>query len=302
MKKLSVFLFIFFFLVSCTSTPSGKDYTVEVRAADYAFLAPDTIPSGWITFELDNTKAVHIHEISISKLPEGIGYAEYKEKFEGSWAEILKELQDGDIDVSGIYPREKALLPEWADDVKYICSRGLVSPGRKASKTVYLEPGQYAMECWVKTVDGAIHVSKGMTSPLTVTDAKAGSQEPAPKEKISVLENKIETDWKPSTGEHLFTLNLEADSSGYPIHNSIHLIKLDQETNLDTVNRWLDWYHVGGLRSPAPAVFLGGLSIYTSKVGDHPGYFSVDIREPGDYAWIVEVPEGQRLWEKFTVE
>ncbi len=290
------------FLVSCVRSSTDKSYKVEVTAADFAFLAPDTIPSGWITFELNNTKAIHVHEISISKLPAGIGYPEYMEKFVGSWEKILKELQDGEIERSGISEREEELLPPWADRVKYICSRGLVSPGRTASKTVFLEPGQYALECWVKTEDGAIHISKGMTSPLTVTDGKAGSLEPRPTEKISVLEDRIETDWKPGVGKHTFALYLEKDSAGYPIHNSIHLIRLDPETDLAGVNKWLNWYHVGGLRSPAPAVFLGGLSIYTAKVGDHPGYFTVDIKEPGQYAWIVQVPEGRSLWKKFTLQ
>ncbi len=288
-------------LFSCARSTSNKRYKVEITTADYAFIAPDTIPSGWITFVLNNSKAIHVHEISISKLPNGIGYQDYTQDFEGSWEKILKELQDGQIERSGILSREEALLPSWADGVKYICSRGLVSPGRKASRTVFLEPGQYAMECWVKTQDGAIHISKGMTSPLTVTKDKAGSLEPRPPEKISVLENRIETAWKPAVGKHSFALFLEKDSAGYPLHNNIHLIRLDPETDLAKVNKWLDWYHVGGLRSPAPAVFLGGLSIYTSKVGKHPGYFTVDITEPGQYAWIVQVPEGKTLWKKFTL-
>ena len=267
-----------------------------------AFIAPTKIPSGWITFVLNNENAKHVHEISISKLPKGVEYQEYVTKFEGSWAEILKELQDSVIDVSGIYAREKELLPGWADNVGYITSRGLVSPGHKAEKTIYLEPGQYAMECWVKTADGFIHLRKGMTLPLTVTVDSAKSAEPKRDEIINISKDNIETDWHRVQGKHSFSVHLEEDSTGMPIHNNINLIKVDDSTNLAETNKWLDWYHVGGLRSPAPAEFLGGFSTYHSKVGQQAEYFTVYLKESGRYAWIVEVPDGQHLWKTFTVD
>ena len=302
MKRLITYMFLLILPVSCGRSREEKTYKVEVKTADFVFIAPSEIPSGWITFVLNNENAKHIHEISISKLPDGIGYPEYKIKFEGSWAKILKELQDSVIDASGIYAREKELLPDWADQVQYITSRGLLSPGHKAEKTIYLEPGQYAMECWVKTTDGYIHVSKGMTLPLTVTGKSAKSSEPERDEIITITKDKIETDWNPGLGKHSFAVHLEVDSTGMPIHNNINLIKLDDSTNLVEINKWLDWYHIGGLRSPAPAEFLGGLSTYHSKVGQRAEYFTVYLKEPGRYAWIVEVPDGQELWKTFTLK
>jgi len=299
--------FLFFLLaitlfISCKHPEPVKLYKVEVRAADFAFAAPSEIPSGWITFVLNNEKAKHVHELSISKLPEGIDYKKYMQKFVSSWEIILKELQNGKINVSGISNREKELLPEWANQVHYITSRGLASPGYSNEKTVYLKPGHYALECWVKTADGAIHISKGMTSPLTVTANTADSTEPKPKEKITVTENRIKTDWHPGLGKHTFALYLKKDAEGYPVHNNINLIKLDNNTSLPEVNRWLDWYHTGGLRSPSPAVFLGGLSTYTSRVENQAEYFTVNIKAPGQYAWIVQVPDGRKLWKVFYVE
>ncbi len=301
MKKLFSYILPVILLFTGCKTKTEKTYKVEVKTADFAFLAPVKIPSGWITFELNNTNARHVHEISISKLPDGVAYKEYVEKFQGSWAKILKELQDSIIDVSGIYGREKVLLPQWADEVKYITSRGLISPGNIAEKTIYLEPGEYAMECWVKTADGYTHVSKGMTLPLTVTREQANSNEPDYNEKITITDDSIETNWNPSLGKHSFAVYLQEDSTGMPIHNNINLIKLDDSTDLVEVNRWLDWYHVGGLRSPAPAIFLGGLSTYHSKVGQRAEYFTVYLKNPGRYAWIVEVPEGRKLWKTFNV-
>ncbi len=302
MKKLIKWLLPVIFLVSCGQKNTEKAYKVEVKTADFAFIAPKKIPSGWITFVLNNENAKHVHEISISKLPEGIEYQQYMAKFVDPWFEILKELQDGKIDVSGISSRANELLPDWADKVQYITSRGLVSPGNKAEKTIYLEPGKYVMECWVKTSDGYVHISKGMTWPFTVMEESAKSSEPEPNEKITVSDNQIITDWQPSTGKHSFSVYLKDDSTGMPIHNNINLVKLNENTNLAEVNKWLDWYHVGGLRSPAPAVFLGGLSTYHSKVGQKAEYFTINLKEPGKYAWIVEVPDGQKLWKTFQVD
>ncbi len=241
-------------------------------------------------------------KISISRLPEGIGYTEYMDKFIGPWETILKELQDGKIEVKDIITRANELLPDWADKVQYITSRGLVSPGHKAEKTIYLEPGEYVMECWVKTSDGYIHVSRGMTHPFTVTKESAESTEPEPAEKITVNEHQIRTDWNPGLGKHSFAVFLQHDTSGMPVHNNINLIRLNDSTDLSKVNRWLDWYHVGGLRSPAPAEFLGGLSTYHSKVGQKAEYFTAYITEPGRYALIVEVPDGQQLWKTFEIK
>ena len=302
MKRLFIFLLPVILLVSCGEKKTEKAYKVEVKTADFAFLAPVEMPSGWITFVLNNGGAKHVHELSISRLPEGIAYQEYMDKFVGPWETLLKELQDGKIEVKDISSRAGELLPDWADRVQYITSRGLVSPGHKAEKTIYLEPGNYVMECWVKTSDGYIHISKGMTLPFTVTKKSAESSEPKPDEKIKVNENQIVTDWDPGLGKHSFAVYLQHDSDGMPIHNNINLIKLNDNTDLAEVNKWLDWYHVGGLRSPAPAEFLGGLSTYHSKVGQKAEYFTVYLANPGRYAWIVEVPDGRQLWKTFEVD
>jgi hypothetical protein len=49
----------------------------------------------------------------------------------------------------------------------------------------------------------------------------------------------------------------------------------------------MDWSAPGGLQTPAPAEFLGGLN---EMPAGSTGYFTVDL-EPGEYAWISEVPD-----------
>ncbi len=302
MNKLAKLILIGLALISCGHPKSGhKPYRVEVKAFDFAFQAPDTLPSGWITFVLNNETGHQVHELSLARIPKGISYQTYLANFNGGWATILKELQDGKISRSDIHERAGQLLPKWADSVAYITARGLVSPGRSAEKTLYLRPGSYALECWVKTSDGIIHLRKGMTKLLTITDDPANSPKPTPDSFITVYKDSIETSWNASLGKHTFALNIKTDGNGNAVHNDIHLIKLEESTDLKEVNRWLDWYHVGGLRNPAPAEFLGGTSTYYSKAGDQT-FFSLTIAKPGDYAWIVQTPEGEELWKKFSIE
>ena len=302
MNNVVKFVLIGLVLLSCShSTSKQKPYRVEVKATDFAFQAPDTLPSGWITFVLNNEKGHQVHELSLARIPKEISYQTYLNKFNGGWAALLKELQEGKINHSEIYKRAGELLPKWADSVAYITARGLVSPGRSAEKTLYLSPGNYALECWVKTQDGIIHIRRGMTKLLTITDDPANSPEPSPDSHITLDKDKIETKWNATLGKHTFALNLKTDAEGNAVHNDIHLIKLGESTDLKEVNKWLDWYHVGGLRNPAPAEFLGGTSTYYSNPGDQ-AYFSLTIKKPGKYAWIVQTPEGEELWKKFTVE
>jgi len=48
----------------------------------------------------------------------------------------------------------------------------------------------------------------------------------------------------------------------------------------------MDWTQPGGLQTPAPAVFLGGLQ---EMPAGSTGYLTVTL-EPGRYAWIAEIP------------
>lgn len=301
LKNLSCITLISIIMWGC-GTQDQEEYRVEIMAYDYAFHAPDELPSGWITFVLNNEQAHEIHEISFARIPEGITYSEYLNEYVGAWEILLEEYQAGEVERSGISARVNELLPDWADGVEYVNARGLVSPGRSADKTVYLTPGLYALDCWVKTEDGIIHISAGMTRPLTITEESTNSPEPSVDNTITLKENEIDVQWSAETGFHSFAVWMEADSEGNPAHNNIHLIKLEENTDLDEVNSWMDWYKVGGLRAPAPADFLGGVSTYDAIPGESATYFSLEIDEPGEYVWIVNVPEGEQLWKTFNVQ
>ncbi len=301
MKAFKVVLATVVILLSMVEVSQAQEYVVEVEALDHSYdlEGPNEIPSGWTTFILNNSMAEEVHEISLVRLPEGVSHEDYLGPYMKAWDILLQEYQEGKVERSGINERVNEMLPEWSDELQYVSSRGLVSPGRSAARTLELAPGDYSMVCWMKTEDGQIHIIKGMSRALRVTSEKTNREEPQPEWEITLKENEIEMDWQPSLGSHEFRLNFSKGADGKLLHSNIHLIKLEKGQDLDEVNRWMDWYRVGGLRAEATVEFLGGLDGYFSST---KGYITVEIKEPGEYAWIVFVPGKTGIYKRFSVE
>jgi len=277
----------------------SQETVVHVEAMDHAFDvdAPDQLPAGWTTFVLSNQMANSIHEISLVQLPEGATHEEYLTDYMSAWETVLREYQEGVVERAGINGRVIEMLPDWSGDIRYTSTRGMVSPGRTAERTVYMEPGNYMMVCWLKTEDGEIHIIEGMHWEFTVMEEAANTPEPNPESQITLHENEIEVNWEPETGTHSFAVEFGFNPEGY--ENNVHLIRMNDGTDLDEVNEWMDWYKLGGLRSPSPAEFLGGLGFVRTV---DTAYFSLDITEPGEYAWIVFISQGEGLFKTFTIE
>ncbi len=52
---------------------NDSSYVVDIIAADYAFGMPSEIPSGWITFRMENM-GMEEHLGVINKYPDSLGY------------------------------------------------------------------------------------------------------------------------------------------------------------------------------------------------------------------------------------
>lgn len=271
---------------------------VDVTAVDYAFAAPDSIPSGWVTFRLNNEKAEEVHEIDLSHLPEGISYSDF-EKTIPVWGPITDRVQSGELVGPGeVYAAAGSKLPDWSEAAEEVTGRGLVAPGRVTEKTVYMEPGTYAMYCFVKSPDGQSHISRGMARELVVSDDDTTTAAPNADVEVVVAGDEIDTDGALASGTNAIAARFKEDSKGY---QTIHLIRMEEETNLEDVETWLNWYRKDGLMAPTPADFLGGNTIQRGTPNGDVAYFSVEDVEPGQYAWVVWTFEGA-FSETFTVE
>ncbi len=274
---------------------------VEVVASDYAFQAPDTISSGWTTLRFINGQNMEIHELGLAKLPDGKNMGDYLGEIMPPWESALQQLQNGEIEASEIGSVAYKTLPEWNSDIQYVKSRGLISAGKQAENTMSLEPGTYMIECWVKNADGEIHISRGMIRPLIVLDTGNNASAPEADYEITVGPDGVETSGELTAGKHMFSLGFDLDENDQLVYDDVHLIEVTDDTDLAQIADWMPWYKAGGLRAPAPAVFLGGADAYGSVPEGGNAYFSIDV-QPGRYAWIVVAPSEEQIWHEFTIE
>ena len=251
---------------------TGAPPVLEMTALDYSFAAPDTIRSGWTTLRLNNETAEEIHEIDLSRLPEGVTYADF-EKTIPVWSRITERVQAGELVGPGeVYKAAGPKLPDWAP-AEAITGRGLVSPGRTAEKTVDLEPGTYVMYCFVKSPDGRVHLAKGMTRRLVVRDDSTGAPEPDADVEVMVGSDTVKQDGALSPGTNTIAARFDEESKGY---QTIHLIRVEDDTDLEAVEQWQNWYTEDGLMAPALAEFLGGGTVQSERSKGDVAYFSVE--------------------------
>ncbi len=268
---------------------SDTQGVVDVIARGLTLMAPDEIPSGWTTFRFSNESPM-IHFVLVERVPDGQG-------IESQQAQVAPVFQDG-LDLLGAGEVDAALerfgdLPAWFGEIVFLGGPGLTSPGRTSQATVYLEPGTYLLECYVKT-GGIFHSynpdpsSYGMVHEFTVTDETSEAVEPSATIQIEIsTAGGIVVEGELVPGEHTVAVHF-VDQTVHEnfVGHDIHLVRVAGDLDLGELERWMDWTQAMGLQSPAPAEFLGGTNEMPAGT---TSYFTV-VLEPGNYAWVSEVP------------
>jgi hypothetical protein len=287
---------------SAPSHQSGDLNVVDVIARGLEFEAPDEIPSGWATFRLSNESGM-IHFAVLQRLPAGITLKDQQEQVAPVFQKGMDLLNAGEFDAA----MEKfGELPEWFGQIEFMSGPGLTSAGQTTETSVYLEPGTYLLECYVKT-NGVFHSynpspsAYGMVHELTVTEESSSAPEPRATLTITLSsERGIEIDAEPTPGKHIVAVHFE-DQQVHEnfLGHDVHLVRLENGTDIEELAIWMDWSQPTGLQTPAPAEFLGGTNEMSAG---EMAYFTVHL-EPGRYAWIAEVtnPAEKGMLKIFTV-
>lgn len=248
-------------------------------------LSRDTVPQGWTTLRFANASSVD-HFALLSRLPEGHGIEDYRDQVTRVAQNMLDQMLLQRSPTFENAPRE---LPTWYSDVEVMGGPGLTSPGHVSETILRLRPGTYVLECYVKTPDGYFHHAVGMLAPLVVSQAEAGTSEPAPNLEVTLTNTGIEAEDTVAAGEQTVAVHF-AEQQQYPnlSQNDVHLARVGEDTSLESLSSWLDAMAPEGLVSPpGPATFLGG--VQEMQAGT-TAYLVVDL-EPGRYAWVSEVPD-----------
>ena len=272
---------------------------VNVLTQGMEFISKDTLNFGWNTLTYEN-ESTEVHFILLDLYPVGKTAVDTKNDILPPFAEGMKLIMDGDMD-NAVAAFGK--LPEWFQQVTYMGGTGLISPGETAKSRVYLEPGLYIMECYVKMADGTWHTSHGMYKQIIVTENRTELQPPIPtvNGKISSTEGIKLTD-SVSSGKQIFQFKFE-DQTVYEhfLGHDINLVKYEDAAVLLDLIDWLNWMNPEGLRTPSPKgfTFLGGIN---NLPEGKTGYFEADLT-PGNYVLISEVPKAidKKLLYKFSI-
>jgi len=284
---------------SC-SPDKKKDHVIEIVTEVMDFQSVDTIPSGWNTFNYIN-KSNETHFFLLDKYPAG-------KTLEDAEKEVIPPFQNGmDLinegnDEEGFAEFNK--LPAWFFEVLFSGGSGLVSPKNSSLTTIKLEPGYYIMECYVKMANGTFHNAMGMAKALIVTEEDSGHLPPEASVEMTISSTEgIIINVPIARGLQTFSIYFKDQITHENfVGHDLNLVKLSDDANLEALESWMNWADPKGLITPAPdgVTFLGG-------VNDLPegttGYFEVNL-EPGNYAWISEVPNAasKNMLKTFSVE
>lgn len=271
-----------------------------ITAQGLSFSAPSQVQAGWTTLRLDNQGAM-THFALVERLPEGV-------TLEDQQREVAPVFQDG-MDLLNAGKPEAALarfgeLPAWYSDVVFVGGPGLVAGGEQGATTVYLEAGTYLLECYVKTA-GVFHSFRrggvGMVHQFTVTPGTRGAPEPEPTLRVRISSDSgITAPDSVAAGAQIVAVAFQDQQvHKHFLGHDVHLVRLDEHTDMGELASWMDWTTQGGLETPAPVAFLGGVQ---EMPAGSTGYVHVTLT-PGRYAWIAEVPKPaeKRMLHVFTV-
>jgi hypothetical protein len=262
---------------------------VEIRAVGKTFEAPGEIKAGWTTFKFVNASPM-IHFAIIDVPPEGVTAQVMSDTVMQPFQDAMDAMNAGDEEaVSAAFSR----FPAWIGELARNGGPGLLSPGMTGQTTVFLNPGHYIIECYVKS-DGVFHSSSpgdgriGMMADLVVTDARNTTPEPEANATLAVTNSGYElTGGTLRPGWNTIRVDFQ-EQQALPsfVGNDVHLMRVDDERSIELADDWMDWRTVEGLQDPAPVTFLGGVN--DLPAGSY-GYFTVNL-EPGGYAFIAEMP------------
>lgn len=277
--------------------PTNK-VTIVTQMMD--FDGPDEIPSGWTTFEyINNSEETHF--FVFEKLPEG-------KTLEDSKREVIPVFVEGMDLINAGNPEEGyaafGKLPEWFSEIVFLGGPGLISPKNKTETTLYLEPGYYIIECYVKMPTGQFHSALGMVAAITVTDESNNQIMPESTVQMTVSsENGFVFEQGFTAGNHVIEVNFE-DQVPHEnfVGHDVHLVKLTGDADLDALEKWMNWSDPDAFKTPAPegVQFLGGTQ---EMPAGNTAYFKADLVS-GTYAFIAEVPNAseKNMLTVFNVE
>lgn len=240
---------------SAESAPSAPP-VVKIVAKDFAFEAPDTIYAGMTTLRLVN-EGPDMHHVQLVRLTEGRTYEEF--------LAVLKESKPG------------MAPPAWMINVG---GPNSPLPGAETSLTQELQPGTYALTCFIDTPDHVPHVAKGMVKSLTILPNNMPSAA-APTADVTVTMSDYAWDVSPalSAGKHVIRIENAASQP-----HEMFIMQMAPGKTAEDLIKWGQTY-----QGPPPGTPMGGISgMATGQVA----YLPVNLPK-GEYLLVCFLPDAK---------
>ena len=310
-RKSSILIFTVITLIASTSCKEKKesndletiveekDSYIEVISNGMDFETVDEIKSGWTTFKYIN-KSLDTHFFILEKMPDTLGLTTYKKDLFPPFISAFEHFEKGEME-AGMKEFEK--IPQWFSKVELAGGVGLTSKNTTSKSTIFLEPGTYIMECYVRMPNGLGHVFMGMIKELKVSKESNANEPPKADFKIGISsELGITFNDSIKSGTYTFEAKFE-DQKQYEhlMGHDVNLVKIENDSLISVLNNWLNVVDFQAFRSPEPDgfLFLGGVE---DLPAGETGYFEATL-EKGNYVLISEIPNAvERMMIKpFTV-
>lgn len=243
---------------TATAAAAPAANVVHVVAKDFSFEAPAQIPAGLTTLHMMN-EGKEVHQVQIIKLTEGKTFDDF--------SAAMKAMKPG------------APPPSW---IVLAGGPNAGPPGGAAAATSTLEPGNYALVCFIPSTDGVPHAMKGMTRGLVVTPSTAApAPEPTPTTTLTLADYKFVFSTPLKSGENIVRVENSADQP-----HEIVLFKLAPGKTIKDLQAWLP---VSDRDPNVPGMPSGG--VVGLEKGQH-AFFTANL-DAGDYVLVCFLPDAK---------
>jgi hypothetical protein len=241
-------------VAACSDLPAREHppaiREIAITSSDFFYLAPDTIPAGLVRIRLSNTGKEH-HHAQLARLHPG---------------HTVRELRDT-LAAGG--------LPAW---VTFVGGPGVPAPGLRSEVIVPLEPGSYAVLCFVESSDRVPHLAKGMIRELTVVPGESAVRPEPPVDARLLLDD---YSFALSRGLTAGRRTIRVENRG-PQPHEVVFVRLQPGKTAASVLAWFK-----SKKGPPPGEPYGGtVALQTGQVN-----FVIADFTPGDYALLCFVPD-----------
>jgi hypothetical protein len=236
-----------------TPAPSASPNMVTFTAKEFAFEGPDTIPAGLTMFHLMD-RGQEMHHLQLIKLEEGKTFADFQAAAKASGPPPAWQVPYG-----GVNPP---------------------APGEMAVAQQVMEPGNYAVVCFVEGADHVPHIAKGMAKPLTVVASpNANMAEPASDVTLTLSDYTFTLSKPLTAGRQM----IKVENAAAQPHEVV-LVQLAPGKTIEDVGKW-----VFEMKGPPPGKPIGGIPGF---VKGKTAFFEANLT-PGDYGFICFVPDAK---------